>query len=93
MSDATSPTLPKWPPHTLSKYHFFPFYIAVDPVLELVDIQGTKIMKNGVEYISIKKMGLKCTQMKKVILKLENLFQGNKELSTFASVFFFLFFL
>ena len=40
-------------------------------------------MKNGVEYINVKKSTLRCVKMKKVLLKLDNLFQGNKELSEF----------
>jgi len=55
--------------------------VSVEPVLELTDVQATKSVKNGVEYITVKKTKLKCIGIKKLILNFGNLFQGNKELS------------
>jgi hypothetical protein len=53
----------------------------IQPVLELINLQGESYEKDGVKYIRIKNAELKATSMSKVILKLDNLFQGNKELS------------
>ncbi|XP_065209742.1 protein takeout-like [Planococcus citri] len=59
----------------------------VDPVLELTDIQGEVRQKDGKNYIDLKGVTLKATKMGKLILKLENLFQGNKEVSDNLNVF------
>lgn len=59
----------------------------VDPVLELTDIEGELKEKNGQKYINLKGVTLKATKMGRLVLKLDNLFQGNKEVSDNLNVF------
>jgi hypothetical protein len=59
----------------------------VDPVLELTDLEGQLTEKNGQSYINLKDITLKATRMGRLVLKLENLFQGNKEISDNLNVF------
>lgn len=59
----------------------------IDPVLELLNLQGESVERKGVKYIIVKNVELKAISMRKVILKLDNLFQGNKELSDNLNVF------
>lgn len=51
-----------------------------DPVLELTEVSGTPYEKNGKTFVQIKKVDLKLTSVKKLNVKLENLFNGNKQL-------------
>lgn len=65
--------------------HFLHFYILflVNPVVEIAKGKGEMVTRNGVEYVSIKKAELKVLSLGKLILKMDNLFQGNKELSKY----------
>lgn len=53
---------------------------ADDPVLELKEVSGTPFQKNGKTYVQVKKMDLRLASVKKLNVKLENLFNGNKQL-------------
>ncbi|XP_025405684.1 circadian clock-controlled protein-like [Sipha flava] len=51
-----------------------------DPVLEVKEVTGTPFQKNGKTFVQIKKMDLRLASVKKLNVKLENLFNGNKQL-------------
>lgn len=51
-----------------------------EPVLELKEVLGTPNQKNGKTFVQVKKIDLKLTSIKKLNVKLENLFNGNKQL-------------
>uniref|UniRef100_A0AAU6SHC1 Protein takeout-like protein n=1 Tax=Maconellicoccus hirsutus TaxID=177089 RepID=A0AAU6SHC1_MACHI len=59
----------------------------VDPTLELTNIEGSLVERNNQKYIDLKSVTLKATKMSKLVLKLDNLFQGNKEVSDNLNVF------
>jgi len=54
--------------------------VLTDPVLELREVSGTPYQKNGKTFVQIKKMDLKLASVKKMNIRLENLFNGNKQL-------------
>lgn len=56
---------------------------TVDPVLELRNLKGEPSEKKGVKYIAVKNIELKVLKVGKIILQLDNLFQGNAELSKY----------
>ncbi|KAK7602030.1 hypothetical protein V9T40_009471 [Parthenolecanium corni] len=58
-----------------------------DPQLELYNLKGEVVEKNGIKHIVIKSASLKVTKVSKISLQLENLFQGNPELSKNLNVF------
>ncbi|XP_026812250.1 protein takeout-like [Rhopalosiphum maidis] len=51
-----------------------------DPVLELKEVSGSPSQKNGKTFVQIKKFELRLVSIKKLNVKLENLFNGNKQL-------------
>ncbi|KAE9534844.1 hypothetical protein AGLY_008136 [Aphis glycines] len=51
-----------------------------DPVLDVKEVSGTPFEKNGKTFVQIKKVDLKVASVKKLNVKLENLFNGNKQL-------------
>nr|AID16755.1 protein takeout [Pseudoregma bambucicola] len=51
-----------------------------EPVLELKEVSGTPYEKNGKTFVQIKRLDLKLVSVKKLNIKLENLFNGNKQL-------------
>ncbi|XP_050420101.1 circadian clock-controlled protein daywake-like [Adelges cooleyi] len=51
-----------------------------DPKLDLKEVVATPYEKNGKTYVQVKKIDLKLTSVKKLNVKLENLFNGNKQL-------------
>jgi hypothetical protein len=51
-----------------------------DPVLELKEVSGTPYQKNGKTFVQINKIDLKLVSVKKLNVKMENLFNGNKQL-------------
>ncbi|KAL4142457.1 hypothetical protein QTP88_004912 [Uroleucon formosanum] len=51
-----------------------------EPVLELEEISGTPFEKNGKTFVQVKNVNLKVKSVKKLNIKLENLFNGNKQL-------------
>jgi len=51
-----------------------------DPELELKEVLGTPNQKNGKTFVQVKKIDLKLIKVKKLNIKLENLFNGNKQL-------------
>lgn len=51
-----------------------------EPVLELEEMSGTPFEKNGKTFVQIKKVNLKVASVKQLSVKLENLFNGNKQL-------------
>lgn len=55
-------------------------FYADDPVLELKEVSGTPNQKNGKTFVQIKKFELRLLSVKKLNVKLENLFNGNKQL-------------
>lgn len=55
-------------------------FCAEDPVLELKEVSGTPYQKNGKTYVQINKLDVKLVSVKKLNVKLENLFNGNKQL-------------
>jgi len=55
-------------------------FCADEPVLELKEVLGTPNQKNGKTFVQVKKMDLKLIGIKKLNVKLENLFNGNKQL-------------
>jgi len=59
------------------------FYID-DPVLDVKEVSGTPFEKNGKTFVQIKKVDLKVASVKKLNVKLENLFNGNKQLGVFS---------
>jgi len=58
------------------------FFIE-DPVLELKEVSGSPSQKNGKTFVQIKKFELRLVSIKKLSVKLENLFNGNKQLGKF----------
>jgi len=59
-------------------------FSADEPVLELEEMSGTPFEKNGKTFVQIKKVNLKVESVKKLSVKLENLFNGNKQLGMFS---------
>lgn len=59
--------------------NFHSFYVD-EPVLELKEVSGTPYEKNGKTFVQIKRFDLKLVSVKKLNIKLENLFNGNKQL-------------
>lgn len=53
-------------------------------MLELKEVSGTPYQKNGKTFVQIKKMDVKLASVKKLNVKLENLFNGNKQLGKFG---------
>ncbi|XKL61296.1 hypothetical protein PGB90_008353 [Kerria lacca] len=59
----------------------------IDPIIELRDMKGEPVERNGVRYLTLKNIKLNVIKVGKIILQLDNLFQGNPELSRNLNVF------
>ncbi|KAI5732425.1 hypothetical protein M8J76_000101 [Diaphorina citri] len=59
----------------------------VHPKLELKNLQGKPFEKNGKTYIKLEKVLISISKVEKMYIHLENLFNGNKELSEQMNVF------
>lgn len=59
----------------------------IRPTLELREIRGKPFDKNGKTYMTIEKVILTITKVEKMYISLENLFNGNKELSDQMNIF------
>jgi len=62
-------------------------FFADDPVLELKEVSGSPSQKNGKTFVQIKKFELRLVSVKNLNVKLENLFNGNKQLGKFIMIF------
>jgi len=63
-------------------------FCADDPVLELKEVSGYPSQKNSKTFVQIKKFELKLVSVRKLDIKLENLFNGNKQLGKFIMIFY-----
>lgn len=54
-----------------------------EPKLDLSEVIASPYEKNGKTYIQVKQMTVKVESVKNLHLKLENLFNGNKQLGKF----------
>jgi len=61
-------------------------FCADEPVLELKEVSGSPTQKNGKTFVQIKKFDLRLVSVKKLNVKLENLFNGNKQLGKFIMI-------
>lgn len=61
-------------------------FSADEPVLELEEMSGTPFEKNGKTFVQIKKVNLKVASVKQLSVKLENLFNGNKQLGMLSTL-------
>lgn len=52
-------------------------------MLDLVEVSGAPFEKNGKTFAQINKVDLKVASVKKLNIKLENLFNGNKQLGMY----------
>lgn len=56
---------------------------SVNPAIELFNLQGETVENKGEKYIRIKNIDVRTTNIDRAILRLDNLFPGNKEISEF----------